>query len=94
MSKQLNQEQNYNQVVNQAVAELLEALTAKELSESLTGMFQGYLRSDFSDDRSDRMFSCNGYENMKAFLKALQNCESQNRAALINNLKSQSQSQC
>ena len=90
MSKNItDSEQNYSQVVNQAVAQLLRETSTEELIEDLNGLFQGYLRSDFSNDRNDRSSCSFAYEVMRNFLRVIEKCESQNRNQFISKLENQ-----
>lgn len=82
-------EQNSNEcgTVNQAVAELLENLSAKEQFQGLNTLFAGYLRSDFSNIREDRMEATYTYECLRDFSLSLMAMENENRAEFLANLK-------
>lgn len=88
MSKHEQPKSNENAAaVNKAVAELLQNLTAEECFNGLNKLFAGYLRSDFSDDKQDRMFSTYTYETFRDLTLSLMAMEKGNRTELLNNLK-------
>ena len=73
--------------VNEAVAELLSNLTAKEQFKGLNTLFAGYLRSDFSNMKEDRMEATYTYECFRDLSLSLMALENENRQALLDNLR-------
>ena len=73
--------------VNNAVAELLSHLSGKEQFKGLNTLFAGYLRSDFSNMKEDRMEATYTYECFRDLSLSLMALENENRQALLDNLR-------
>jgi len=87
MTKENNTPESSNAAVNKAVAELLTNLTAKECFKGLNDLFAGYLRSDFSNEKQDRMFCTYTYETLRDLSLCLMALENGNRQDLLNKLQ-------